>query len=63
MIFLCVTFFQTIDLLVGEGGPVPLELPLEPEPQLGILVSRGVVFGIAIGRVLVHRVGWNKKTF
>lgn len=40
-------------MLGGEGGPVPLQLPLEPEPELGVLVGGGVVVGVAVGGGLV----------
>ncbi len=48
------TFFQLLNLLCGEGGPVPLQLPLEPQPELGVLVRRGVVVGVAVRGGLVQ---------
>lgn len=31
------TFLQSLDLLLREAGPVPLQLPLELQPQLRLL--------------------------
>ena len=43
------TFFQLLDLLCGEGRPVPLQLALEPHPERLLLVARvGVVVGVAV---------------
>lgn len=36
------TFLQRFDLVLREGGPVPLQLPLQLEPHLGLL---GVLAG------------------
>ena len=43
------TFFQLLYLLGGEGGPVALQLPLQPHPQRLLLVARvRVVVGVAV---------------
>lgn len=40
------TFLQRFDLLLREGGPVPLQLPLQLKPHLRLL---GVLAGGAGG--------------
>lgn len=37
------TFLEALDLLVGEGSAVALQLPLETQPHLRILVARRVM--------------------
>lgn len=61
--FLVLTFLQAIDLFVGERRSIPLQLSFQPKPQLGVLISWRVVFWISIGRVFVHSICWNKKTW
>ena len=48
-----ITFFKTLDLLVGERGAVALQFAFEAQSHLRIFISRRVVFGIAIGNVTI----------
>ena len=48
-----VTFFKLLDLLVCERRPVALQLPLEPQPQLRVLVGARVVLRVSVARRLV----------
>ena len=34
---LCLTFLQGLDLVLGEAGPVPLQLPLQLQVELRLL--------------------------
>jgi hypothetical protein len=34
-----ITFLKAVDLFIGEGCAIPLELPLKAQAQLGIVVS------------------------
>ena len=48
------TFLKTFNLLVGEGGAIALELPLETQPHLRVLVARRIVqVRVAVGDVAV----------
>ena len=43
------TFFQLFYLFSGEGGPVSLQLPLQPQPHLRVLIAGGVVVRVPVG--------------
>ena len=47
------TFFELFDLFVGERRPVPLKFPLQSQSELGVLVSAGVVFTVAVAHGIV----------
>lgn len=33
------TFLKAIDLVIGEGGPIPLQFPFQSEPHLRVFIS------------------------
>lgn len=55
------TFLETFNLLVGEGGAIALELPLETQPHLRVLVARRIVqVRVAVGDVAIVAICWRK---
>lgn len=56
------TFFETFNLLVGEGGAIALQLAFETQPHLRILVARRVVqVGIAVRDVAIVAICQRRK--